>query len=106
MSTGSMKENELELATLGLSAYQQGDFETAIKFFAELSRRDPALWNCRLYLGMAYWKESHAGQALQEFRDIAEWCPEADLKSKALAALRAMNSQSHDKLNALSKKAP
>lgn len=91
----------MELATLALSAYQQADYETAIKFFSDLSKRDPELWECRLYLGMAYFKTFRMSQALQEFRDITEWCPDEDLKTKALAALRAMNSQSHDKLNAI-----
>lgn len=89
MSMGSMKENEL--ATLGLSAYQEGDYETAIKFFTELSKRDSQLWDCRLYLGMAYCKTQNLGQALQEFMDITQFCPDPDLKAKALAALRAMN---------------
>lgn len=106
MSTGSIEENELELATRGLSAYQEGNYETAIKFFTELIKRDPELWDCRLYLGMAYCKTQKLGQALQEFMDITQFCPDPDLKAKALAALRAMNSHSHDKRNALKHKAP
>lgn len=101
MSTSSMKDNDVELATLGLTAYQHGDYETAVKCFSDLSKRDPDLWECRLYLGMAHFKTARVGNALQEFKDIVQWCPDQALKEKALAALRAMNGQSHDKLKAL-----
>lgn len=100
-----MKESEVDLAAAGLSAYQDGDFEAAIKYFGELTRRDNELWDARFYLGMAYFKTDRLGQAVQEFRDIAQWCPDETLKAKALVALRAMNAHSHDKLNALKHKA-
>lgn len=100
MSTSSMRETEVELATSALMAYRDGDFETAIKLFSDLSKKDPELWDCRLFLGMSYFKTSRVSKALQEFKDIVEWCPDDHLKEKALAGLRAINSQSNDKLKA------
>ena len=94
-----------ELADLGLQAFHAGDFTSAIQYLSELTKKDTSLWHCRLYLAMAYCRVSKIANALQELKDIAQWRPDPDLKAKALAALRAMNSQSHDKLNALNHKA-
>lgn len=90
-----------ELADWGLRAYHAGDFEGAIKYLSDLKKGNPGLWQCRLYLGMAYCRISKVSNAIQEFKDIAEWCPDHDVREKALVALRQMNRQSQDKLKTL-----
>lgn len=90
-----------ELANLGLRAFHAGDFATSAQYLSELTKKDASLWHCRLYLAMAYWGESRVGNALQEFKDITEWCPDRDLRDKAMVALKEMNRQSMDKLKAL-----
>jgi len=91
-----------ELASLGLSAYHSGDYTTATEFLSALTKQDPNLWQCRLYLAMAYFQVSHRTEACEELRTITDLCPDRLIKEKALAALRAINSQSHQKLETLS----
>lgn len=90
-----------ELADLGLRAFHAGDFTLAIQYLSELTKKDTSLWHCRLYLAMAYCRVSRVGNALQELKDIAEWCPDRELKDKALAVMKELNRQSLDKLKTL-----
>lgn len=90
-----------ELADLGLQAFHAGDFASAITYLSDLTKKDTSLWQCRLYLAMAYYRVGKIGNALQEFKDIVEWCPDRALKEKAMGALKEMNRQSMDKLKTL-----
>lgn len=91
----------MELADLGLRAFRAGDFPGAIQFLSELTQKETNLWDCRLYLAMAYCRMSQVGSAMQELRDIAEWCPDPELKEKAMLVLKEMNRQSLNNLKTL-----
>ena len=90
-----------ELVELGLRAYHAGDLAGATQYLSDVTKKDTSLWQCRLYLAMAYWRLSQVGYALQEFKDIAEWCADRDIREKALVALREMNKQSLERLKTL-----
>lgn len=92
-----------DLESIGLNAYRCGEYEEAVAALKAASTKNSSAWNCRLYLGMAYSKLGRIPNAIQEFRDISEWCTERDLRDKASAALRAMNQISHSRMDALSK---
>jgi Flp pilus assembly protein TadD len=98
--------NELEsnkLESIGLNAYRSGNFDEAVAALKALTMRHPSMWNSKLYLGMSYTKLGNIPNAIQEFRDISEWCPDKDLRDKATTALRAMNQISHGHMDSLSK---
>ena len=90
-----------ELADLGLRAFHGGDFTSAIAYLSDLTKRDASLWHCRLYLAMAYCQVSQVGNAVQELKDIAQWCPDRVLREKAMVLLKEMNRQSMDNLKVL-----
>jgi Flp pilus assembly protein TadD len=97
----NLDSSQLEL--VGLNAYRNGEYEEAVAALKALTLQNPAMWNCRLYLGMSYTKLGRISHAIQEFRDISEWCPDKDLRDKASAALRAMNHISNGSMDSLSK---
>jgi tetratricopeptide (TPR) repeat protein len=99
MSAESM--NNIQLATMGLLAFQAEDYEKAVEFLGMLAKRDPDRWECRLHLSQAYTKLSQYGNALQELRDIIESCPDGHIKERAVEELKAMKNQSLDKLDSL-----
>lgn len=80
-----------ELASLGIQAFQGGDYEAAIEFLAELIQRQPGLWTCRLYLAMAYQYAGNETKARDELGTIGQWTTDQTIKKKALDALRALN---------------
>jgi len=80
--------NLLELTTRGLQAFQAENYLAAISCFSEVKRYNPQLWECRLYLAMSYARISKMGSALQEFRNVAEACPEPRLKRRCVEALQ------------------
>jgi tetratricopeptide (TPR) repeat protein len=82
-----------EMASLGVSAYQTGDFVAAIKYLEPLAGKEPQLWQFRFYLAMAYCRSSQLKESMREFKEIADWCPDNDLNVKALAALRTLHHQ-------------
>jgi len=90
-----------ELAHRGLSAYRSGDFLSAMEFLAALTKEDPGLWQCRLYLAMSYYEVCQYGNALEEFREIAEQCSDGEIRRSAVAVLRELNAKSHQKLQTL-----
>jgi hypothetical protein len=94
MEESATNENDADLASAGISAYQSGDYQSAIKIFRDLSTRAADPWNARLYLGMAYFKTSKTSYAIQEFKDIVQWCKDPLIKEKALTALSALSRQS------------
>lgn len=83
--------------------YRAGDFEQAVAALKALTASHPSMWNSRLYLGMAYSKMGRISHAIQEFRDISEWCQDPDLRAKAATALKAMNQISSSRMESLSK---
>lgn len=88
-----MKGSDEEIAMCGLAAFRACDYEASIACFAELSKRNARAWDHKLYLAMAYSKAGLLGNSLQEFRDIAEFCPLKETREKALTALRLLNKQ-------------
>jgi hypothetical protein len=82
-----------ELASLGIQAFQSGDYETSVEFLSELINRQPALWTCRLYLAMAYSCQGNEAKARDELRTISEWTTDQSIKKKATDALRALNAR-------------
>lgn len=95
-----------ELADLGLRAFHAGDFASAIEYLSELTKKDTSLWHCRLYLAMAYCEVSRVTSAVQELKDIVEWCPDRGPREKAMVALKEMNQQSLNKLKTLQSQKP
>jgi Flp pilus assembly protein TadD len=91
MPTESLTSNSVvDLATSAVRAFQDGDYTAAVQYFTDLHKCDPDLWECRLYLGLAYSKLSRSSNAIRELKEVAEWCPDEYIKNKAVAALRAM----------------
>lgn len=86
-----MMKND-ELASLGIRAYQCGEYQMAVEFLTELCTRDPKLWNCRLYLAMAHQYAGDTRSACDELKTISEWSTDHSVRRKALEALRALRS--------------
>lgn len=80
-----------ELASAGINAYQNGDYDVAIKYLTQLLDNDPGLWTCRLYLAMSYQSSGSIGKARSELDTICQWTTDQTIKRKALSALRALN---------------
>ena len=79
-----------EITNYGYRAFSSGDYDAAIKYFTHLDTKSSSYWSGRLYLSMSYWYSGKTGSAIQALKDISEWCPDNDLKQKALFALREL----------------
>ncbi len=80
-----------EIAEIGLRAYHASDWYTAVEALTMLTNMDGTLWQCRFYLAMAHFRINNIALARQEFSDIAQWTQDIELKTKAIAAMRAIN---------------
>lgn len=80
-----------ELARFGIRAYQSGEYAAAIEFLTELTKHEPQLWTCRLYLAMAYQCAGKTSHAKAEFSTLSEWATDQTIRRKALEALKALN---------------
>jgi Tfp pilus assembly protein PilF len=75
----------------GMLAYQQRDFAQAVRLLAMGLSLGAEDWNCRLYLGMAYFRVGEVELSRGEFRKIMNGCLDRDLRLRAAAALAATN---------------
>jgi thioredoxin-like negative regulator of GroEL len=80
-----------ELATAGINAYKNGNYDVAINCLTKLLDNEPSLWTCRLYLAMAYQSSGMRGKARSELDTICQWTTDQTIKRKALEALRALH---------------
>ena len=85
-----------ELTNYGYHAFKTGDYNAAINFFSNISSKSPSYWSGRMYLAMSYWHVGRITAAMQAFRELSEWCPDAELRAKATFALRELNSINGD----------
>ena len=85
--------NTAEQLNNGYLAFKVGDFNTAINYLSVLDSKCPNFWDGKMYLAMSYWHVGRTSNAIQEFKDISDWCPIANLREKAVLALRELNSQ-------------
>ena len=53
-----------DIANMGLSAYQSGDYTMAIELLTALTKKDTRRWKCRLYLAMAYSRVNQINNAM------------------------------------------
>ena len=81
-----------ELTTYGYLAFRSGDYDAAINYFSHLDNKSPSYWSGRMYLAISYWHIGKTSAAMQELKDLSEWCPDPMLKQKAVHALRELNS--------------
>lgn len=80
-----------ELASAGINAYQNGDYDVAINCLTKLLDDEPSLWTCRLYLAMAYQCSGMRGKARFELDTLCQWATDQTIKRKATEALKVLN---------------
>lgn len=80
-----------EITNYGYLAFKSGDFDGAINYFSSLDSKSASYWNGQMYLAMSYFYVGKASSAKQAFKDISEWCPDTDLKQRAICAMRELN---------------
>lgn len=77
----------------GMLAYQRRDYVQAVECLSLGFSLGADDWNCRLYLGMAYFRVGEVDLSRAEFRKIMDGCLDRDLRLRAAAALAATNPQ-------------
>jgi Flp pilus assembly protein TadD len=74
----------------GLSLYRMGQHKAAATAFHLALASDKNAWEARLYLAMCLARCDQEREAMNEFLAIRDFCPDAELRKKAVAAFTAM----------------
>jgi len=82
--------------TTGLNAFKafsESDFNRAAELLLQVLDAEPEDWLARLYLGVCYHKTGQLFACQRALRFVADSCPDADMKGKAVQALEIVDKQ-------------
>jgi hypothetical protein len=83
-------EQTAQLLEAGISAYEKGDFNTALSYLLKITDRDPRNWRAKLYAGMSYIFSGSVAIGLNQLRFVAVHCDVPELRDKAEKALASV----------------
>ncbi len=83
-------QNAQQAIYMGLLAYQSSDYAQAVEFLSQGLDVEFDYWRCHIYLAMAYYQTGMVVKSAKEFSYILNWCPNQNLRNKAMKALKAM----------------
>jgi cytochrome c-type biogenesis protein CcmH/NrfG len=87
------KPDIVQLIFAGLTAYQNGKLQDAIKLLNKALDVKKDEWEARLYLGLAYHRTGQRKQAKYQFQTVLDWCQNQEIRRLARVALDSVNAE-------------
>lgn len=75
----------------GIASFRAREFDRCVELMTRVIDSDKDNWKARFYLAMGYYSLGDIYTGAIHFRYLEKNCPDADIRQKAITALRAMD---------------